>query len=36
MSNAENLLNTLSSAGQLATSFGEDHIVIDNKRKVNL
>ena len=36
MSNAENLLNTLSSAGQLATSFGEGHIVIDNKRTVTV
>ena len=36
MSNAENLLNTLSSAGQLATSFGEGHIVIDNKRIVTV
>lgn len=32
MSQAENLLNTLSSAGQLANSFDEAHIVIDNKR----
>ena len=36
MSQAENLLNTLSSAGQLANSFDEAHIVIDNKRIITV
>lgn len=36
MSQAENLLNTLSSTGQLANSFDEAHIVIDNKRMITV
>ena len=36
MSQAENLLNTLSSTGQLASSFGDAHIVIDNKRIITV
>ena len=36
MSQAENLLNTLSSTGQLANSFDEAHIVIDNKRIITV
>ena len=36
MSQAENLLNTLSSAGQLANSFDEAHIVIDSKRIITV
>ena len=36
MSQAENLLNTLSSTGQLANSFDEAHIIIDNKRIITV
>ena len=36
MSQAENLLNTLSSTGQLANSFDEAHIVIDSKRIITV
>lgn len=36
MSQAENLLNTLSPTGQLANSFDEAHIIIDNKRIITV